>query len=67
MEEKVLQIEPEEQTMEEIALPAPPEDVSDAPSGDKVFLGEEDKRLLRKFNRHIVNKLGLSGNRSFKV
>jgi len=36
------------------------------PTG-KIFLGEEDKRLLKKFNKHIVNKLGLSGNRSFKV
>lgn len=32
-----------------------------------VFLGEEDKRLLKKFNQHIVKKLGLSRNRSFKV
>ncbi len=37
-----------------------------APTG-KIFLGEEDKRLLKKFNGHIVNKLGLGGNRSFKV
>jgi hypothetical protein len=37
-----------------------------APTG-KIFLGEEDKRLLKKFNRHIVNKLGLGGNRSFKI
>jgi hypothetical protein len=37
-----------------------------APTG-KIFLGEEDKRLLKKFNTHIVNKLGLGGNRSFKV
>jgi len=37
-----------------------------APTG-KIFLGEEDKRLLKKFNEHIVNKLGLGGNRSFKV
>ena len=36
------------------------------PTG-KIFLGEEDKRLLKKFNKHIVNKLGLGGNRSFKV
>ena len=37
-----------------------------APTG-KIFLGEEDKRLLKKFNEHIVNKLGLGGNRSFKI
>ncbi len=36
------------------------------PTG-KIFLGDEDKRLLKKFNKHIVNKLGLGGNRSFKV
>lgn len=36
------------------------------PTG-KIFLGEEDKRLLKKFNKHIVNKLGLGGNRSFKL
>jgi hypothetical protein len=36
------------------------------PTG-KIFLGEEDKRLLKKFNKHIVNKLGLGGNRSFKM
>jgi hypothetical protein len=36
------------------------------PTG-KIFLGEEDKRLLKKFNQHIVNKLGLGGNRSVKL
>ena len=36
------------------------------PTG-KIFLGEEDKRLLKKFNQHIVNKLGLGGNRSVKM
>lgn len=36
------------------------------PTG-KIFLGEEDKRLLKKFNAHIVNKLGLGGNRSIKM
>lgn len=35
------------------------------PTG-KVFLGEEDKRLLRKISKHIVNKLGLGGSRSIK-
>jgi hypothetical protein len=32
-----------------------------------IFLGEEDKRLLRKFNSHIVNKLGIGKTRSVKV
>ncbi len=41
--------------------PTPPE-----PTG-KVFLGEEDKRLLKKFNKHIINKLGIGGNRSVKM
>lgn len=33
----------------------------------KIFLSEEDKRLLRKLNKHLVNKLGLGGNRSVKM
>jgi hypothetical protein len=37
------------------------------PPTGKIFLGEEDKRILKKFNKHIVNKLGLGGNRSFKI
>jgi hypothetical protein len=37
-----------------------------APTG-KVFIGEEDKRLFKKFNQHIIKKLGISGNRSFKL
>jgi hypothetical protein len=36
------------------------------PTG-KIFLGEEDKRLLKKFNNHLVKKLGVGGNRSFKL
>lgn len=40
--------------------PTPP------PTG-KIFLGEEDRRLLQKLNKHLVNKLGLSGSRSRKV
>ena len=33
----------------------------------KVFLTEEDKRLFKKFNQHIVKKLGLTANRSVKI
>jgi len=33
----------------------------------RVFLGDEDRRLLKKFNKYIVNKLGIAGNRSFKI
>ena len=54
-----------EETLEKLeALPSvsqPP-----APTG-KVFIGEEDKRLFKKFNQHIIKKLGISGNRSFKL
>ena len=37
------------------------------PPTGKVFLGEEDRRLLQKLNKHLVNKLGLSSSRSRKV
>ena len=37
------------------------------PKTSSVFLGEEDRRLLKKFNSHIVKKLGLTSTRSFKV
>ena len=36
------------------------------PSG-KVFLGEEDRRLLKRFDQYVVKKLGISANRSFKI
>lgn len=36
-------------------------------SSGKVFLSDEDRRILKKFNRFIVNKLGISGNRSFRI
>lgn len=36
------------------------------PTG-KIFMGEEDKRLLKKFNKYIVKKLGINPNRSFKI
>lgn len=39
---------------------------SPTPTG-KIFLGEEDKRILRKFNSRLVSKLGLSGTRSFRI
>lgn len=63
-ENKLLETaEPEaEISAEEAVEPSEPP----APTG-KIFLGEEDKRLLKKFNKHIVNKLGLGGNRSFKI
>jgi len=54
-----------EETLEKLeALPSVSQ--SPAPTG-KVFIGEEDKRLFKKFNQHIIKKLGISGNRSFKL
>ena len=54
-----------EETLEKLeALPnisRPP-----TPTG-KVFIGEEDKRLFKRFNQHIIKKLGITGNRSFKL
>lgn len=52
---------PEELVIEKTVAPEPPE------ATGKIFLGEEDKRLLRKFNNHIVKKLGVGGNRSYKM
>jgi hypothetical protein len=54
------QLQSEEQVSLASAAPLP------EPTG-KIFLGEEDKRLLKKFNQHIVNKLGLGSNRSVKM
>ena len=50
-----------------ILATTPTESPLTPPPTGKVFLGEEDKRLLQKLNRHLVNKLGLSGSRSHKV
>lgn len=32
-----------------------------------VFLNDEDRRLLKKYNKHIINKLGLKATRSIKL
>jgi hypothetical protein len=54
-----------EKTLEKLdALPNVPQ--SPAPTG-KIFIGEEDKRLFKRFNQHIIKKLGITGNRSFKI
>jgi len=37
------------------------------PPTGKVFISEEDKRLFKRFNQHIIKKLGITGNRSFKL
>lgn len=45
-----------------------PEPVVSAPQPTgKIFLGDEDKKLLKKFNKEIVKILNLGQNRSFKV
>lgn len=54
-----------DETLEKLeALPSVSQ--QSTPTG-KVFIGEEDKRLFKKFNQHIIKKLGISGNRSFKL
>jgi hypothetical protein len=50
-----------------ILATTPTESSPTPPPTGKVFLGEEDKRLLQKLNKHLVNKLGLGGSRSHKV
>ena len=51
----------------------PPVTVEEAPveqlmkTTGKIFLGEEDKRLLRKLNSHLVKKLGLKPTRSHRI
>jgi hypothetical protein len=41
-------------------------EASYTPTG-KIFVGEEDKRLIKKYNQQIIKRLGLSGNRSIKL
>jgi hypothetical protein len=68
---KPIELENESVEPTELETEAPVEETTElfdppTPTG-KIFLGEEDKRILKKFNKHIVNKLGLGGNRSFKI
>jgi hypothetical protein len=72
--EPVLVVEVEPQPVEPPAeLPTEPvtelpaEPPAPLPEVTGIFLGEEDRRLLKKFNKHIVNKLGLTTTRSFRV
>lgn len=68
--EPVSVVEVEPQPAEPPAeLPTEPvtEPPAPAPEVTGIFLGEEDRRLLKKFNKHIVNKLGLTTTRSFRV
>ena len=32
-----------------------------------IFLGEEDRRMLKKMNQIMVNRLGIKKNNSFKI
>ena len=32
-----------------------------------IFLGEEDQKILKKIQKRIINKLGITDNRSVKV
>lgn len=63
----------EEITSEELVVELQPQESEPEPTIEKslpqnvIFLGEEDKRLLKKFNSHIVKKLGLQRTRSVKV
>jgi hypothetical protein len=77
MEETSLEIDKVEEPVVEIpenltiASTVPVEEVQEpsetpGPTG-KIFIGEEDRRLLKKFNGYIVKKLGVGGNRSFKI
>lgn len=47
--------------------PTPPPAPPKVEKTNKIFLGEEEKRLMKKFTQHIVKKLKLSGTRSYKV
>lgn len=47
--------------------PVPLSPSSQPPLTGRVFLSEDDKRILQKFNKEIVNKLGIGSNRSVKV
>ena len=59
-------IEPNEQKIEEEKIESTSSEINNQPI-KKVYLNEEDKRFLKKLNKHIVNKLGLHSNRSIKI
>ena len=68
------QVETEEEEEEELVeelieelVEEPIEELVKVPKTSSIFLGEEDRRLLKKFNSHIIKKLGLTSTRSFKV
>jgi hypothetical protein len=47
--------------------PEPPKEEAPREKSGKVFLNDEDRRLLKRYNRHIINKLGLNSTRSVKL
>lgn len=58
----------EEEVVElQLQEPEPEPTIEKSLPQNVIFLGEEDKRLLKKFNSHIVKKLGLQRTRSVKV
>lgn len=59
-EEEEEEVPPTLETLPE--LPSPPKQKT-----GKIFLSEEDKRLLKRFNNHIIKKLNLQGSRSVKI
>lgn len=59
-------IEPNEQKIEEEKIESISSETNNQ-SVKKIYLSEEDKRFLKKLNKHIVNKLGLHSNRSVKI
>jgi hypothetical protein len=75
MEEKDLEVTETEETKFELpealvveeTVPVPEPTTEPPRATGKIFVGEEDKRLLKKFNSHIVKKLGVGGNRSYKI
>ena len=61
-----------EQEVEEIVEEEKKEPPALNPDGtrfksDKIFLGEEDRKLFNKANKRLMDKLGLSANRSIKI
>jgi hypothetical protein len=63
----VVEVEPPAEPPTEPVTELPAEPPAPLPEVTGIFLGEEDRRLLKKFNKHIVNKLGLTSTRSFRV
>lgn len=64
-EDVEVQIPEPEPIIDEVVAEEP--QTVEASEPPNIFMGEEDRRLLRKFNKHIVNKLGLTATRSFRV